>query len=208
VMAGEKLKSFELKGTPKLDHVAVKEAVFPFARFPGVDSILGPEMKSTGEVMGIDSNFKGAFAKSQLGAGVQLPTEGTCFISVKDRDKNLAINVGRRLQNLGFNLVATGGTALALSEAGLEVCRINKVAEGRPHCVDSIINGDVNLVINTTEGPTAIADSFSIRRTTLTHTIPYYTTMAGAAAAVDAVETIKAGTLEIAPLQSYFTGSF
>jgi carbamoyl-phosphate synthase large subunit len=208
VMAGEKLKSFGLKGTPKLDHVAVKEAVFPFARFPGVDIILGPEMKSTGEVMGIDSDFKGAFAKSQLGAGAQLPIEGTCFISVKDSDKNLAINVGRRLQGLGFNLVATGGTAIALGEAGLEVRRVNKVAEGRPHCVDAIINGDVNLVINTTEGSTAIADSFSIRRTTLTHSIPYYTTMAGAAAAVDAVESMKTGALEVAPLQSYFTKSF
>ena len=208
VMAGEKLKSFGLKGTPKLDHVAVKEAVFPFARFPGVDIILGPEMKSTGEVMGIDSDFKGAFAKSQLGAGAQLPIEGTCFISVKDSDKNLAINVGRRLQGLGFNLVATGGTAIALGEAGLEVRRVNKVAEGRPHCVDAIINGDVNLVINTTEGSTAIADSFSIRRTTLTHSIPYYTTMAGAAAAVDAVESMKTGALEVAPLQSYFTKLF
>jgi len=208
IMAGEKLNSFGLKGTPKLKHVAVKEAVFPFARFPGVDSILGPEMKSTGEVMGIASDFRGAFAKSQLGAGAILPTSGTCFISVKDRDKGLAIEVGRRLQTLGFNLMATGGTALALSEAGLNVNRVNKVAEGRPHCVDAIINGDVDLVVNTTEGATAIADSFSIRRTTLTQSIPYYTTMAGAAAAVDAVEAMTTGALEVAPLQSYFTKSF
>jgi carbamoyl-phosphate synthase large subunit len=208
VMAGEKLTGFALSERPRPAHVAVKEAVFPFARFPGVDAILGPEMKSTGEVMGIDADFRIAFAKSQLGAGTHLPSEGTVFISVKDRDKPLAARLAQRLTELGFHLVATGGTCQYLRDQGLEVRRINKVLEGRPHCVDAMISGEFGLVVNTSEGARSIADSFSIRRSALTHAVPYYTTMAGAFAAVDAIEALGSGKLEVAPLQSYFTRSF
>ncbi len=208
IMAGEALSAFDLGNKARARHAAVKEAVFPFARFPGVDIILGPEMKSTGEVMGIDSDFARAFAKSQLGAGVRLPKEGTVFISVKDRDKPQAGELAGRLQGLGFSLLATSGTARHLDQAGLKVRRINKVLEGPPHCEDAITSGQVQLVINTTEGAQAIADSFSIRRSALVNNLPHYTTMAGAAAAVDAIEALLGGGLEVAPLQSYFTASF
>jgi len=209
VMAGETLASFGLKDrAAATDHIAVKEAVFPFARFPGVDIILGPEMKSTGEVMGIDRDFRRAFAKSQLGAGNHLPEAGTVFISVKDRDKESAAGLARRLTDMGFGLLATSGTAAFLAEAGLEVTRVNKVLEGRPHCKDAIVNGEVQLVINTTEGAQAIADSYSIRRSALTTGVPHYTTITGADAAVGAIEALRASTLEVAPLQDYFTGAF
>lgn len=208
VMAGDKLAGFTLPDKPTRKHVAVKEAVFPFARFPGVDIILGPEMKSTGEVMGIDTDFKRAFAKSQLASGVKLPESGTVFMSIKDGDKSATVVLARRLVEMGFGLIATGGTAQFLAEAGLTVSRVNKVLEGRPHCVDAIMSDQVQLIINTTEGAQAIADSFSIRRSALTHGVPHYTTMAGAAAAVDALEALRSGTLEVAPLQSYFTSSF
>jgi carbamoyl-phosphate synthase large subunit len=208
VMAGEKLKDFDLKSKAKRAHMAVKEAVFPFARFPGVDTILGPEMKSTGEVMGLDEDFPRAFAKSQLGAGNKLPLEGTVFISVKDRDKSSAVVIARRLQDMGFNLMATGGTQRFLSGEGLDVERVNKVLEGRPHCEDAVVNGDVQLVINTTEGAQAISDSFSIRRAAVTNNIPHYTTMTAAAAATDGIEALKSATLEVAPLQAYFESSY
>ncbi|MCP5368356.1 MAG: carbamoyl-phosphate synthase large subunit [Hyphomicrobiales bacterium] len=209
VMAGETLASFGLTGVAvPSGHTAVKEAVFPFARFPGVDIILGPEMKSTGEVMGIDADFRRAFAKSQLGAGNTLPEGGTVFISVKDRDKQAAAGLARRLADLGFDLMATGGTAAFLGEAGLKVTRVNKVLEGRPHCQDAIVNGEVQLVINTTEGAQAIADSYSIRRSALTSGVPHYTTMTGADAAVGALEALRASALEVAPLQDYFSGKF
>jgi carbamoyl-phosphate synthase large subunit len=209
VMTGESLKSFGLpKAAAQNGHVAVKEAVFPFARFPGVDIILGPEMKSTGEVMGIDADFPRAFAKSQLGAGNKLPMEGTAFISVKDGDKDRAAAVARRLAGLGFGLLATGGTQAFLAGKGLKVKRVNKVLEGAPHCVDAITEGGVRLVINTTEGAQAIADSYSIRRSALIHNIPHYTTMAGARAAVDAIEAMAQGSLEVAPLQAYFEKPF
>jgi carbamoyl-phosphate synthase large subunit len=205
IMAGEKLASFHLERSRGLAHVSVKEAVFPFARFPGVDVILGPEMKSTGEVMGIGANFSSAFAKSQLGAGARLPASGAVFISVKDKDKQAAAALARRLSGLGFTLMATDGTAVTLTEAGLPVRRINKVLQGRPHCEDAIINGAVQLVINTTEGAQAIRDSFSIRRSALMKNVPHYTTIAGAAAAVDAIEALLSGQgLDVAPLQSYF----
>jgi carbamoyl-phosphate synthase large subunit len=205
IMAGEKLASFDLRRSEGLAHVSVKEAVFPFARFPGVDVILGPEMKSTGEVMGIAADFSSAFAKSQLGAGARLPTSGTVFVSVKDKDKNAAAALAARLVGLGFTLTATDGTAATLGEAGLPVRRVNKVLQGRPHCEDAIINGAVQLVINTTEGAQAIRDSFSIRRSALMKNVPHYTTIAGAAAAVDAIEALLAGNgLDVAPLQSYF----
>ncbi|MDR3515902.1 MAG: carbamoyl-phosphate synthase large subunit [Azospirillaceae bacterium] len=207
VMAGERLSSFTLNG-PSPSHTAVKEAVFPFARFPGVDIILGPEMKSTGEVMGLDRDFSRAFAKSQLGAGVTLPLSGTVFISVKDHDKALLIPVAERLHGMGFKLLASERTAQTFAAAGLPVTRINKVLEGQPHIVDAMINGEVKLIINTTEGAQAIADSFSLRRTALVNNIPYYTTVAGARAAVEAISALRSGSLEVAPLQSYLNGSY
>jgi carbamoyl-phosphate synthase large subunit len=185
-------------------HVAVKEAVFPFARFPGVDLILGPEMKSTGEVMGLDTDFGRAFAKSQLGSGTNLPFEGRVFVSVRDQDKRALVEPCRQLLDMGFALIATNGTAQALSARGLPVARINKVSDGRPHIVDLMLSGGIQLVFNTTEGAQAIADSFSLRRTALTNSIPYYTTVAGARAAVQAIKALRAGNLEVAPLQSYF----
>ena len=202
VMAGERLESFTLSG-PNPPHTAVKEAVFPFGRFPGVDVLLGPEMKSTGEVMGLDHDFGRAFAKSQLGAGVALPGEGTVFVSVRDADKAAAATIAWQVANLGFTLIATTGTASFFDEAGLPVKRVNKVLEGKPDIVDAMINGEVQLVINTTEGAQAIRDSASLRRTALIHNIPYYTTMAGARAAVEAIAALKAERLEVAPLQSY-----
>jgi carbamoyl-phosphate synthase large subunit len=207
VMAGDRLSAFDFPEA-KRRHVAVKEAVFPFARFPGVDVVLGPEMKSTGEVMGLDSDFARAFLKSQLGAGVVLPREGTVFLSVRDEDKPAAAKLAAELSDLGFDIVATRGTAEFLAQQGHPVEAINKVREGRPHVVDRMIDGGIHLVFNTTEDAKAIADSFSIRRTALTNGIPYYTTIAGADAAVQAIAALKAGQLEVAPLQSYFAGSF
>ena len=207
VMAGEKLadllKTYASTMTGK--HIAVKEAVFPFARFPGVDIILGPEMKSTGEVMGIDADFGRAFAKSQLGSGTSVPVEGRVFISVRDRDKTAMVDVSRRLRDMGFIIVATAGTADVLNAAGVTTESVKKVREGRPHVVDSIISGDIQLVFNTTEGAKAIADSYALRRSALVRKIPYYTTVAGAKAAVEAISAMRAGGLEVAPLQSYFT---
>ncbi len=208
VMAGARLSEFKLDDDSVARHVAVKEAVFPFARFPGVDSILGPEMRSTGEVMGLDSSFERAFAKSQLGAGVKLPDSGQVFLSVRDTDKAAALAVARHLLDLGFSILATRGTAARLREAGLSVKVVNKVLEGRPHCVDAIRSGDVQLVINTASGAQSVADSFDIRRSALTNAIPHYTTIAGARAATHAIAALRAGTLEVAPLQSYFRGSF
>ena len=205
VMAGEKLASFNLK-PPHPDHVSVKEAVLPFARFPGVDTILGPEMRSTGEVMGLDRNFGRAFAKSQIGAGTRLPLSGAVFISVKDGDKDLVEEPARHLLTMGFSLVATSGTARVLADAGLPVRIINKVLEGRPHVVDALKNGEIHLVFNTTDGAQALADSSSIRRAALTLKVPYYTTMAGARAATLAIQALKEGSLEVAPLQSYSLG--
>ncbi|HUI34421.1 MAG TPA: carbamoyl-phosphate synthase large subunit, partial [Stellaceae bacterium] len=204
VMAGERLADFVTGSRPWTLHVAVKEAVFPFARFPGVDLILGPEMKSTGEVMGLDSDFGRAFAKSQLGSGTELPLSGKVFVSVRDGDKAALVEPCRRLAEWGFELVATRGTAAALVESGIDVAIVNKVREGRPDIVDEMRSGRIQLVFNTTEGAQAIADSFSLRRTALTHNIPYYTTVAGARAAVQAIGALRRGSLEVAPLQSYF----
>jgi carbamoyl-phosphate synthase large subunit len=208
VMAGARLSEFGLDDYAVNRHVAVKEAVFPFNRFPNVDVILGPEMKSTGEVMGLDASFERAFAKSQLGAGVKLPVAGTAFISVRDTDKGSAATLARRLTEMGFSVVATRGTAARLREAGLDCAVVNKVLEGRPHCVDAIKSGEIQLVINTTSGVQSVADSFDIRRSALTGGVPHYTTMAGARAAVHAIAALRAGTLDVAPLQSYFTPSF
>ncbi len=202
VMAGERLADFNLtKSTHK--HTAVKEAVFPFARFPGVDVILGPEMKSTGEVMGLDFSFARAFAKSQLGAGLSLPASGTVFVSVKDKDKSSMIEPCRKLARLGFRLIATLGTAQFLGAQGIEVQRVNKVSEGRPHIVDIMKDGGVQLVFNTTEGAQAIADSFSLRQAALLGNIAYYTTVPGVRAAVAAIAELATGALEVAPLQAY-----
>ena len=202
IMNGEPLSSFGLK-TEKLDHVAVKEAVFPFARFPGVDTVLGPEMRSTGEVMGIDRSHAMAFAKSQLGSGTVLPREGTVFISVRDADKEHILGAVRELVDMGFRILATRGTKRALEAHGIPCEQVNKVLEGRPHIVDLMKNGAVHLVFNTTEGAKALADSKDIRRTALLNHIPYYTTLAGALAATQAIKALAAGTLTVAPLQSY-----
>ncbi len=203
VMAGEALKSFGLK-SKKLKHIAVKEAVLPFARFPGVDTILGPEMKSTGEVMGLDTDFGRAWAKSQIGGGAKVPLEGTVFVSVRDDDKDRIVAPIRKLLDMGFKVIATGGTQTFLKSKGLDVELVHKVYEGqRPHIVDRMKSGDVHLVFNTTEGAKALKDSASIRRTALLQKIPYYTTIAGAVAAVAGIAAVRGGTLEVRPLQSY-----
>ncbi len=208
VMAGAKLGEFRLDDRAIAPHVAVKEAVFPFARFSGVDVILGPEMRSTGEVIGLDGSFERAFAKAQLGAGVKLPLAGQVFLSVRNGDKAAIAALGRRLVGMGFSLLATRGTAATLREAGIEAGVVNKVLEGRPHCVDAIRSGDVQMVINTAAGAQSVADSFDIRRSALTAGVPHFTTIAGARAAVYAIAALRAGPLEVAPLQSYFHGSF
>jgi carbamoyl-phosphate synthase large subunit len=202
LMAGAPLSEFNMK-PQSYDHIAVKESVFPFARFPGVDTILGPEMRSTGEVMGLDLDFATAFAKSQLGSSTILPDSGTAFISVRESDKQRAIGPAKRLEELGFTLIATGGTAAFLAQNGVQVEPINKVAEGRPHIVDAIKNGDVQLVVNTTEGEKSLADSKSIRRTTLEMKVPYYTTLAGAEAAVAAIAALGTEELTVTSLQDY-----
>jgi len=203
LMAGEKLASFNLK-QEKLQHVGVKEAVFPFARFPGVDVLLGPEMRSTGEVIGLDRSFDVAFAKSQLGAGSKVPVKGTVFVSVRDEDKPRILPSIAVLAELGFQIVATGGTLRLLQENGIRASKINKVLEGRPHVVDAIKNGEIQLVFNTTDGPQALADSRSLRRAALLHKVPYYTTLAGAIAAAEGIKAYCSGDLEVRSLQSYF----
>ncbi|WGD31837.1 carbamoyl-phosphate synthase large subunit [Ancylobacter sp. WKF20] len=204
VMAGESLASFGL--TPFTgEHVAVKEAVFPFARFPGVDTVLGPEMRSTGEVMGLDKSFAVAFAKSQLGGGTKVPTSGTVFISLREDDKPRILDTARMLVALGFRIIATSGTQRFLAEHGIESDKINKVLEGRPHIVDLIKNGGVQLVFNTTEGAQALADSRSLRRAALLHKVPYYTTLSGAIAAARGIKAYIGGDLEVRALQDYFS---
>jgi carbamoyl-phosphate synthase large subunit len=209
IMAGESLSSFRLKPqdfTPgNAKHIGVKESVFPFARFgSAVDTVLGPEMKSTGEVMGIDRDYNVAFVKSQLGGGSRLPKTGTVFVSVKDADKSRILEAMRLLAELGFRIMATSGTQRYLTENGVAAIRINKVAEGRPHIVDSIKNGEVHLVFNTTEGATALNDSRSLRRAALLHKVPYYTTLSGAVAAAQGIRAYLGGDLEVCALQSYF----
>ena len=204
IMAGEKIADLELS-TRQLDHVAVKEAVFPFSRFPGVDVFLGPEMKSTGEVMGIGKDFAQAFTKSQLGASVYLPQSGTVFISVKDDDKEEMIEICRELKDLGFHLIATSGTAQALNDAGIETETVNKVMQGRPHAVDFMVDGKIDLVFNTAHGAAAIRDSFSLRQTALTNSIPYYTTVPEARASIHAIRTIQQDNLAVRPIQSYLS---
>jgi len=207
LMAGESLKSLAIKKA-RGKHIAVKEAVFPFARFPGVDVILGPEMRSTGEVMGLDSDFGRAFAKSQLGAGSKVPLDGVVFVSVKDQDKAQMVKPVKRLLDLGFKVVATGGTADFLHKHGIEAQRVNKVLEGRPHIVDLMKDGKVQLVFNTVDGAGALTDSYTLRRAALMHKIAYYTTVAGAKASVEGIAALSEGALDVAPLQSYFKTTF
>ncbi|MGF1649466.1 MAG: carbamoyl-phosphate synthase large subunit [Hyphomicrobiaceae bacterium] len=205
IMAGKPLSAFGLKKRT-LDHIAVKEAVFPFARFPGVDPVLGPEMRSTGEVMGIDRDFAVAFAKSQIGAGQKLPKSGAVFISVRDEDKPGILVPAQNLIGLGFTLVATRGTARFLGEHGVACTVINKVLEGRPHIVDAMKNGEIAMVFNTTDGAKALADSKDIRRTALLNHIPYYTTLAGAVAVTRAIAAMRSDVLRVSPLQAYAAG--
>jgi carbamoyl-phosphate synthase large subunit len=204
VMAGEKLSAFP-PFRRAFDYMAVKEAVFPFTRFPGADPILTPEMRSTGEVMGIDRDFPAAFLKSQLGAGARLPEGGVVFVSVKDSDKAIILPAVRSLIEQGFGVIATAGTQAYLAEQGLPVERVNKVAQGQPHIVDRMIDGDVSLVFNTTEGWQSLIDSKSIRATALEMKIPYYTTAAASLAAAKAIRAVRASQLEVRPLQDYYS---
>jgi carbamoyl-phosphate synthase large subunit len=185
----------------------VKGPVFPFARFPGTDPVLGPEMKSTGEVMGIDQDFDIAFAKALLGAGMALPQGGTAFVSVKDSDKDHIVPAVEKLVELGFAIIATGGTAAHLAGKGLPVAQVNKVAQGRPHIVDRLLDGDVDLVFNTTEGWQSLKDSHSIRATALHKKVPYFTTAAASLAAARSIEAVRGHALEVASLQSYYSAS-
>jgi carbamoyl-phosphate synthase large subunit len=202
VMAGESLESFKLQSNP-LRHMGVKEAVFPFARFPGVDIILGPEMRSTGEVMGLDRSFDVAFAKSQLGANVVLPKSGTVLVTVMASDKQRVLPSVKLLETLGFKILATDGTWRFLTEKGVAAERIKKVKEGRPHVVDVLKNGEVQLVLNTTTGPGA-GDSRAMRRAALMNKIAYYTTTAGAKAVAEGIEAMIKGEMNVRPLQDYF----
>jgi carbamoyl-phosphate synthase large subunit len=204
VMAGESLKEMNVSGDIIPDYISVKEAVFPFVKFPGVDTLLGPEMKSTGEVMGIDADFGIAYAKSQLAAGVKLPRTGQIFISVKDVDKVEILDPVRKLVAAGFSIVATGGTAAYLNQHDIPATRINKVKEGRPHCVDAIKSREICLVFNTTLGAQSVTDSYSIRRSVIMNDIAYFTTVAGIKAGTDGILAIIRETLDVKPLQEYY----
>ena len=202
-MAGEDITTMDLKNAIT-EHVSVKEVVIPWARFPGVDVLLGPEMKSTGEVMGIDKSFAMAFYKSQLAAGVDLPMEGKVFVSVKDSDKYALVPLVKDLLNMGYGVIATTGTANYLQQQGLDVESIYKVTEGqRPHVLDVMKNGDIQVMFNTTEGKQAILDSYALRNTALTMKMPYFTTLAASKAAVQALKALKAGDLQVKRLQDY-----
>jgi carbamoyl-phosphate synthase large subunit len=206
VMAGAALAEIGELPQPR-GYIAVKGPVFPFARFPGTDPVLGPEMKSTGEVMGIDRDFDIAFAKALLGAGMILPQGGTAFVSVKDADKDHIVPAVEKLVELGFAIIATTGTAAHLQGKGLPVEVVNKVAQGRPHIVDKLLDGDVDLVFNTTEGWQSLKDSHSIRTTTLQKRVPYFTTAAASLAAARAIEAVRGHALAVASLQSYYSAS-
>ena len=203
VMAGKTLRELGFTREIVPQHISVKEAVFPFIKFPGVDTILGPEMKSTGEVMGVDTSFALAFAKAQTAAGTLLPVQGKALLSVRDHDKAAALPIARRLIENGFTLMATRGTAAYLHNAGIGVETVNKVAEGSPHVVDAIRTGAIALVINTIDGAQSVADSFSIRRSALECRVPYCTTIAGAGAAAEGIACLRQGLLTVRPLQEY-----
>ncbi|MBN1140597.1 MAG: carbamoyl-phosphate synthase large subunit [Deltaproteobacteria bacterium] len=204
LMVGRTLRELGIEKELIPGHMAVKEAIFPFIKFPGVDTLLGPEMKSTGEVMGISDSFGKAFAKAQLGVGVRLPQSGTVFISVRDGDKAAVVAPARRLVELGFGLLSTRGTAAFLREQGVPVDPVRRVSEGRPHCVDAIKNGEIAMVFNTTLGAQSIKDSFSIRRTALVYNVPYFTTVAGMIAAVEGIAALGKENLDVKPLQEYY----
>ena len=203
VMAGKSLKEIGFTKEVKFSHIAVKESVFPFNKFTDVDVLLGPEMKSTGEVMGIDKTFGRAFAKSQLATGIKLPLSGTAFISVKDSDKPKTVNIAQGLQELGYRILATCGTAEHLNKNDVRVESINKVKEGSPHCVEGIESGEINLVINTVFGEQAIKDSFSLRRSSLNQNLPYCTTISGASALLGALKALKEEEFNITTIQEY-----
>ena len=204
VMAGKTLDELQIPDDFKIDHFCVKESVFPFIKFPNVDTILGPEMKSTGEVMGIDKDLKAAFAKAQIAAGNKLPLTGMAFISVKDDDKSKIVDVARKLIKLGFNLITTKGTNDFLLKSGLKSSMVKKVKDGSPNIIDFIKENKIDLVINTTFSSKEIIESFSIRRTSLVKQIPYFTTLSGAIAGVDAIEYMIKDDIKVKPLQDYF----
>jgi carbamoyl-phosphate synthase large subunit len=206
VMTGVKLSELGVDREVQIDHIAVKESVFPFNKFFGVDTILGPEMKSTGEVMGIDTNFGAAFWKAQLGAGQNLPFDGNVFLSVKNQDKRNVAFIAKKLSDLGFKIYATRGTAKILANSGIDTTLVNKVSEGRPHVVDMIKNGEIHLIINTPSGRKPKNDEVSIRAGAVQYKIPYTTTISGAQAVVNAIETMKKGDLRVKPLQDYYKG--
>jgi carbamoyl-phosphate synthase large subunit len=206
VMTGRKLSELGVDREVQIDHIAVKESVFPFNKFFGVDTILGPEMKSTGEVMGIDTNFGAAFWKAQLGAGQNLPFDGNVFLSVKNQDKRNVAFIAKKLSDLGFKIYATRGTAKILANSGIDTTLVNKVSEGRPHVVDMIKNGEIHLIINTPSGRKPKNDEVSIRAGAVQYKIPYTTTISGAQAVVNAIETMKKGDLRVKPLQDYYKG--
>jgi carbamoyl-phosphate synthase large subunit len=203
VMVGRTLRELEALTPRTPEYVSVKEAVFPFVKFAGVDTILGPEMKSTGEVMGIDADFGKAYAKSQIAAGVQLPLQGRVFVSVKDADKETVAPIAKKLVSQGFTIVATRGTAAYLTAHGIACEEINKVHEGRPHVVDRIKNGEIAMVINTSGDLPSIRDSFSLRRAALVQNVSYFTTIAGARAAAEATASLIRKELEVQTLQEY-----
>ena len=207
VMTGKSLTDLGVYGDIIPEYISVKEAVFPFVKFPGVDTLLGPEMKSTGEVMGIDFDFGKAFAKAQLGAGVKLPRSGKIFISVKDSDKIHILEPVKKLIDAGFSVVATSGTAAYLNEHGIAAVKINKVKEGRPHCVDAIKSREICMVFNTTLGAQSVADSYSIRRSVLMQGVAYFTTVAGVKAVTDGILAILRENLDVKPLQEYYPKS-
>jgi carbamoyl-phosphate synthase large subunit len=206
VIMGMHLKELGLTRGIVPNHISCKEAVLPFNRFPGVDIILGPEMKSTGEVMGIDTSFGLAFAKSQMAAGQTLPLSGTVFLSVRDEDKSALLKPASLFKEMGFKIVATQGTSDFLLGHGITNKKVNKVREGRPHIVDLIINGGIDLVVNTTSNKKEIAESRSIRQTTLQFRIPYTTTIAAAKATVLAIKSMIDGELGVKTLQEYHEG--
>ncbi|MEA3226867.1 MAG: ATP-grasp domain-containing protein, partial [Planctomycetota bacterium] len=204
IMTGVTLDELGFTKEVRYDHFSVKEAVFPFLKFPGIDTLLGPEMLSTGEVMGISDDFGIAFAKSQIAAGNTLPTGGNVFFSIEDRDKPRAVEVARKLHELGFKIMATKGTCIAFINNNIPSRFVLKITEGRPNIVDSIINDEADLIINTTGGKQSIKDSFSIRRSALDRQVPYVTTIRGAAAVARAIEAMKRRKIGVKPIQLYY----
>jgi carbamoyl-phosphate synthase large subunit len=207
VMAGRTLRQLNIRPQPFPKHISIKESVFPFIKFPGSDIVLGPEMRSTGEVMGIDRAFGTAFAKSQISAGQSLPLAGNVFLTVKNKDKRSIIFIAKKISDLGFKLMATRGTAETLQKSGLDVAVVRKVIEGRPNVTDQIRNGEVDLIINTPVGKGPRSDDYEIRRAAVLRQIPVITTISGASAVVNAIEALQKETLSVKALQDYFKGN-